>query len=167
MEIKDIESIVRILKQSDVTDFELEQDGVKIKLTRGFSGQVLGTSQVVTHEVRPAVVGTVVTNGANMSNGIAHENSSASAGIEEIPTNWVKIESPIVGTFYRKPGPDTEPFVSVGDVVKKGETLCIVEAMKLMNEIEATTGGKVEKVCLNDGQVVEFGEVLFYINPAA
>ncbi len=75
------------------------------------------------------------------------------------------MESPLVGTFYRKPSPDASPFVSEGDVVKKGDTLCIVEAMKLMNEIEAPCSGKVTKVLPSDGAVVEFGEVLFLIDP--
>ena len=73
------------------------------------------------------------------------------------------ITSPLVGTFYRAGSPDAEPFVNEGDHVKKGQTLCIVEAMKLMNEIEAPCSGKIQKICLNDGQVVEFGETLFLI----
>jgi acetyl-CoA carboxylase biotin carboxyl carrier protein len=75
----------------------------------------------------------------------------------------VKMESPIVGTFYRKPSPEARPFVEEGDRVTKGQTLCIVEAMKLMNEIESPTSGVIEKVCVGDGTVVEFGEVLFLI----
>jgi acetyl-CoA carboxylase biotin carboxyl carrier protein len=87
-------------------------------------------------------------------------------GVQEDLGRYVKVESPIVGSFYRKPSPDAEPFVKEGDVVSKGCTLCIIEAMKLMNEIESPTSGKVVKVLGAEGQVVEFGEVLFLIDPA-
>ncbi|MCL4135957.1 UNVERIFIED_CONTAM: hypothetical protein GTU68_005426 [Idotea baltica] len=80
-------------------------------------------------------------------------------------SNFHKVESPIVGTFYRKPSPDAEPFASIGKTVKKGDTLCIVEAMKLMNEIEADKDGIIEEVLVEDGSVVEFGEALFLIRP--
>jgi acetyl-CoA carboxylase biotin carboxyl carrier protein len=79
----------------------------------------------------------------------------------------VKVESPIVGTFYRRASPDAELFVKEGDIVSKGDTLCIIEAMKLMNEIEATTSGRLVKILGTDGQVVEFGETLFLIDPSA
>jgi acetyl-CoA carboxylase biotin carboxyl carrier protein len=166
VDIKEIETIIRILKQNDVTDFELDQDGTRIKLTRLGGGQPYPaptyqvTHQVTQHEMHPAVAPLP----APSTNG----NHSKNAATEQtIPSTWVKVESPIVGTFYRKPSPDADFFVSEGDRVKKGDTLCIVEAMKLMNEIEATCDGKVERILLTDGQVVEYGEVLLFINPAA
>ena len=87
-------------------------------------------------------------------------------GVQEDLGRYVKVESPIVGSFYRKPSPDAEPFAKEGDVVRKGGTLCIIEAMKLMNEIESPTSGRIVKVLGVEGQVVEFGEVLFLIDPA-
>jgi acetyl-CoA carboxylase biotin carboxyl carrier protein len=87
-------------------------------------------------------------------------------GAQEDLGRYVKVESPIVGSFYRRPSPDAEPFVKEGDVISKGSTLCIIEAMKLMNEIESPTSGKVVKIMGAEGQVVEFGEVLFLIDPA-
>ena len=159
MDIKELENIVRILKQNDVTEFELEHNGTHLKLSRLGGGQlVVATAPSgVSHEVRPAVTTTSVP--APSANG--------TAAATEVPASWVKVESPIVGTFYRKPSPDSEVFVKEGASVKKGDTLCIVEAMKLMNEIEAPCSGKVEKICLTDGHVVEYGEVLFLINPSA
>jgi acetyl-CoA carboxylase biotin carboxyl carrier protein len=71
----------------------------------------------------------------------------------------------MVGTFYRRPAVDAEPYVQVGDIVKKGDVLCIVEAMKLMNEIESTVGGRVTEICVEDAELVEYGEVLFRIEP--
>jgi acetyl-CoA carboxylase biotin carboxyl carrier protein len=154
MDINDIESIVNILKESDVSEFELEQGGTRIKLVRGSGG----------HPVEFA----------------SHSPAGSSAQIVHLPLphkpeavkrdeyeGCIKVESPIVGTFYRRPSPDSKPFVKEGDSVTKGETLCIVEAMKLMNEIESPCGGKIEKIYLSDGEVVEYGEVLFVIKPAA
>lgn len=161
MEINELEMIIKILKQNDVTEFELNQQGVHIKLARGSAILAPSNSHQVT-EIRPAVV-----NSPNImplsANGSTADHSQADVNL--IPPNWVKVESPIVGTFYRKPSPDSEVFVKEGDMVKKGDTLCIIEAMKLMNEIEATSSGRIEKICLTDGQVVEYGEVLFLINP--
>jgi acetyl-CoA carboxylase biotin carboxyl carrier protein len=79
--------------------------------------------------------------------------------------NVFEARSPMVGTFYRKPAVDAAPYVEVGDIVKKGDALCIVEAMKLMNEIESEVNGRIVQVCLQDGQMVEYGEVLFRIEP--
>jgi acetyl-CoA carboxylase biotin carboxyl carrier protein len=91
---------------------------------------------------------------------------SGAVAVTEDLGRYVKVESPIVGTFYRKPSPDAEPFVKEGDSISKGSTLCIIEAMKLMNEIESPASGKIVKVFGTEGQVVEFGEVLFLIDPA-
>ena len=102
----------------------------------------------------------------------ANGHAAAVAPVEVAPeavaltTPLNEVSSPMVGTFYRKPAVDAEPYVSVGDTVKKGQVLCIVEAMKLMNEIECECSGKVAEICLDDGQMVEFGEVLFRIEPA-
>ncbi|MBM6683899.1 acetyl-CoA carboxylase biotin carboxyl carrier protein, partial [Collinsella intestinalis] len=83
------------------------------------------------------------------------------------PAGWKAVESPMVGTFYQAPAPDADPFVKVGDEVKVGQTLCIVEAMKLMNEITAEEDGIVREVCGKNGEPVEFGEPLFYLEPTA
>jgi acetyl-CoA carboxylase biotin carboxyl carrier protein len=154
MDIKELEQIITILKNSGVTEFELSRGDVHIKLSREMLGAAapayVPVQAAVPHAapVAASPAANVATNGA-------------------IPSNFVKVESPIVGTFYRKPSPDAEPFVKEGDRVEKGDTLCIIEAMKLMNEIEAPRSGRVEKVFLTDGNVVEFGEMLYLINPDA
>ena len=91
------------------------------------------------------------------------ENASAPVKAEE--SNLLDITSPMVGTFYRKPAVDADAYVEVGDVVKKGDVLCIVEAMKLMNEIVSEHSGKISEICLADAKMVEYGEVLFKIEP--
>jgi acetyl-CoA carboxylase biotin carboxyl carrier protein len=154
MDIKDIENIIKILKQNEVTEFELEQEGTRVKLARTPAG---GYASV---ESRMDVIPAVQVSMATAPMAIA-------AAPQEDLGRFVKVESPIVGTFYRKPSPDADLFVKEGDVVSKGATLCIVEAMKLMNEIESPTSGKIVKILGAEGKVVEFGEVLFLIDPAA
>jgi acetyl-CoA carboxylase biotin carboxyl carrier protein len=153
MEIKDIEQIVRLLKQNDVTEFELEKEGTRVKLSRSTGVQI--SHSEARFDLIPAVQG-------------AGGAISAASGASQADDSgrYVKVESPIVGTFYRRPSPDSEAFVKEGDIVSKGATLCIIEAMKLMNEIEATTSGRVVKILSTEGEVVEFGEVLFLIDPA-
>ena len=163
MNIKELEQIIRILKENEVTDFELEHDGTHIKLNRG-TMVAAPSSRGQAVEVQPAIVAPApVLNG----HGSSANGGSQAKGEAAVPSNYVKIQSPLVGTFYRKPAPDSEPFVKEGQQVKKGDTLCIVEAMKLMNEIEAEVSGRVEKILPSEGSVVEYGEVLFFINPAA
>ncbi len=88
---------------------------------------------------------------------------AASPVASETAKKGTPITSPMVGTFYKSPSPDAEPFVSVGSTVKQGDVVCIVEAMKMMNEIEAEVSGKVVEICVEDGQPVEFGQVLMYV----
>lgn len=155
MNIDELEQILRILKQNDVSEFEFDNDGVRIRLTRGTLLATNTKSPTAHVDIEPAII-------VNQNGQQSHANEKPKV---EDTSHLFKVESPIVGTFYRKPGPDAEPFVREGTVVKKGDTLCIVEAMKLMNEIEAPISGKVEKVLANDSQVIEFGEVLFLISP--
>ncbi len=162
MNIKDLEHLIGVLKGSDITELELDQDGSHIKLTRGQlhapRGIHPGSQPVVEHAIVGALNGQAIPSSAGVV---------APAPVAIDMGRFTKVESPIVGTFYRKPAPDSDPFVKEGDTIKKGETLCIIEAMKLMNEIESPCSGKVEKILLPDGKVVEYGEVLFLIDPSA
>lgn len=155
MDIDELEQILKLLRQNDVTKFELQREGVTLRLSRAGQLEVQAGSQR-TVELEPAI--------QHLANGSAAPAGHSAPRAAE-SDRFVKVESPIVGTFYRKPAPDAEPFVKEGSRISKGETLCIVEAMKLMNEIESPVGGVIEKILLSDGQVVEFGEVLFLISP--
>jgi acetyl-CoA carboxylase biotin carboxyl carrier protein len=157
MNLKDLEKIIEILRHSDVNEFELEQEGTTIRITRGQIVQ----AQPAVPAVAPIPQATTVMVPAAAPTVMA----APVAAEQKIDSGLVKVESPIVGTFYSKPAPDAAVFVQVGNRVKKGDTLCIVEAMKLMNEIESPADGIIEKMLLTDGQVVEFGEVLFLIRP--
>ena len=153
MDIKDIENIIKILKQNEVTEFELEQEGTRVKLSRTSGGTYVAAE--ARYEMVPAVQVSMPASAA----------ANGSAPQEDLG-RYVKVESPIVGTFYRKPSPDADVFCKEGDTISKGDTLCIIEAMKLMNEIEAPTSGKIVKIFGAEGQVIEFGEGLFLIDPA-
>ncbi len=160
MNLKDLQKIIDILKESDVNEFHLEEEGTSIKLIRGVSFAT--QSQVNTYATpqyaqQQQQMPTSVT--VNVPVNAVTEAIKEDEGL-------FKVESPIVGTFFRKPSPDSPSFAEVGKVVKKGDKLCIIEAMKLMNEIDAPISGTIEKILAQDGQVVEFGEPLFLIRPS-
>lgn len=153
MDIKQLEHIMVLLKQNDVTEFELEDNGTHIRLARAVPRQKAIVNQTK-GDVEPAII-------MAADGGVEAQNTPVLKSIDK----FTRVESPLVGTFYRKPSPDAEAFVKEGDSVSKGATLCIVEAMKLMNEIEAPISGRIERILIPDGHVVEYGEVLFLIDP--
>lgn len=161
MDLAELEKIIKMLKAHEVTEFELQREGLSIKLSRLQGSSPATVSLAPNLELQPAIVGT--------GSGSAHLHvqplPNAAAKEPQPDESFLRVESPIVGTFYRKPAPDAEPFVVEGDRVRKGQTLCIIEAMKLMNEIESPADGKIHKILLSDGHVVEYGEVLFLIEP--
>ena len=134
--------LIRTLERGGVSDFEYEDDKVRIRIARG---PVQG--HALTALSSPALV------------------LAATPAVHVEADEGVFVTSPFVGTFYRAPGPDTASFAEVGGAVKKGQTLCIVEAMKLMNEIEADVSGTVVEVLVENGKSVEFGQRLFRIKP--
>ncbi len=172
MDLSDLKDILRMLEEQEITEFELEQDGVKLRVCRSTGGEPqVAAPSVVTHyaAAAPAVPPVAPVPPAPPARE-AEAASSAPAGPpaveDEAIAGGTPVPSPIVGTFYRSPDPDSEPFVSVGDQVRVGQVLCIVEAMKLMNEIEAEMAGEILKVHLENGQPVQYGDPLFTIRPA-
>lgn len=159
MDIKDLKVLVKMITETDITEFELENSDEKIVIKRGVAPEVihyqpqqqLAPMQFATPHHSPAAVAPAETPA------ISAPVASAEKG--------EAVLSPIVGTFYRAPAPDAAPYVEVGSTVEKGQVLCIVEAMKLMNEIEAEYRGKVVRICKENAQPVEFGEPLFIIEP--
>jgi acetyl-CoA carboxylase biotin carboxyl carrier protein len=146
--------LIKLVASTGVAAIELEHGGSKLKIA--------GIAPVVVAEA-PALGGAVAAAAAARPAASAANAEAAAAAAEE-GLHWVS--SPIVGTFYRAPNPDAEPYVKVGDIVREGQTLCIVEAMKLMNEIECDVAGTVVKVVPENAQPVEYGERLFAIRPA-
>jgi acetyl-CoA carboxylase biotin carboxyl carrier protein len=156
--ISELESILGLMTQNDVAELEWEQGGTRLKLRSKHAA--LAAAPVA---AAPVVFSspTQVSASAPVPAPAPAQVASTSGGAA--PSNHKKILSPFVGTFYRKPGPDKANYVSEGQSIKAGDTLCIIEAMKLMNEIEAEFPGKVVQILVENGQPVEFGEPLFVI----
>jgi len=146
MDHDEIKKVIEFLQDTDVTELLIEKDGSKLKIKREKYMYHTGMTP-------PPVVPPIpeVTEPAK----------------ESADAHYAAITSPIVGIFHRAPSPESPPYVDVGTVVKKGQVLCIVEAMKLMNEIESDTNGIIRKIPLENGQPVEYGETLFLIEPSA
>lgn len=158
MDLKDIKQIIKVLEGTDVTEIEVEQEGVKVRVKRGGSYPVVPLSpiQVLPHEAMlPSPQPSLGGRGGDIEKPAGKESPKLKT-----------ISSPMVGTFYISPAPDAPPFVAVGSVVTKGQTLCIIEAMKLMNEIEAECSGKIASILVENAQAIEYGEPLFMIEPA-
>ncbi len=173
-DIEEISELLKLLKENEVVDFKLERSGEKISLKReGERGVGLPqVSPVAVHQTIPQVA--PVTQVAAPMPPTPQENTAAAPPsavapapepTPEVAKNYLEIKSPMVGTFYTRPTPDAESYIGVGDTVKKGQVVCIIEAMKIMNEIEAEHSGRVVEVCVEDGQMAEYEETLFRIEP--
>ena len=149
MNLKELKEIIDIvISKEAIEELEIEKSGVRLRIKRS-------SNQVQSQALTPAIAGT------------AHPLSSVpvTQTPSEIEEDLFYVKSPIVGTFYKASSPDSEPFVSVGDFVEKGNVVCIIEAMKLMNEIESDLAGEVVSILVENGQPVEYGERLFAIRP--
>ena len=147
MNIKEMKEMIQLMNENNLTEIELEKDGLKVRLKKGSSG----IEHTVIQEVRPA----------------AAPRSGEAAAPKEAPNAAAvarsTIKSPMVGTFYSSPAPDAPPFLQPGSQVEIGQVICIIEAMKLMNEIKAEVKGRVAEVLVNNGDPVEFGQPLFRV----
>ena len=153
MNLDDIRKVLDLVREHDLAEFELEQDGLKVRVRKAGHDVQLVSAAPMAVAAAPALVPTAVP-------------AAAAAPAEEAPeVDLAIVKSPIVGTFYRAPEPGAPNFVEVGAIVRKGQVLCIIEAMKLMNEIEAEVAGEVVKVHRESGQPVQYGDALFSIRP--
>ena len=158
MNIKEVKDLIHDVLQSDISEFELEDTGTRVRLKRGFSRDSATASPAFP---QPATVALVPSQPAVAVAAIPSVEST-----EASEDNGLHIvTSPIVGTFYRSPSPGTEPYVKLGDQVEEGSILCLVEAMKLMNEIPSDMEGDVARIYVENGRPVEFGQKLFGIRP--
>ena len=150
--LEDIRQILDLVREHDLSEFELERDGLKIRVRKDARGQMV---------VQAPTAAPVVP----LTAGPAAAPAPAAATLPaDDSVDLAVVTSPIVGTFYRAPEPGAAPFVEVGGRVHKGEVLCIIEAMKLMNEIECEYEGEIAKIYVENGQAVQYGERLFAIN---
>ena len=159
MDFDEIKQILEMMREHDIAEFELERDNVKLRLRKNTAGHWTAMPALPQgHYVPPmppvAVAAAVPADGATV------------IGTTDETLDLAVVKSPIVGTFYRASEPGAKPFAEVGEVVRKGQVLCIIEAMKLMNEINAECDGEVVKVYVENGQAVQYGERLFAIKPS-
>jgi acetyl-CoA carboxylase biotin carboxyl carrier protein len=154
MDLKLIKNILELISDSDVNEVSLEEGDFKIKVKK--QGEVQQVSYTQAAAPQPMAQPAAPAQPQQAASG------SDQSQKEDQPEGET-VTSPIVGTYYESPSPDSDPFIKVGDKVSKGDTLCIVEAMKIMNEIEAEFGGTVQKILVNDAQPVEFEQPLFII----
>ena len=148
MELEDLKELIELLKETDITELQVEKDGTKVKIKRE---RYLQSFEISAQ--KPSVVP-------------LQETLVKEIVAEDAEPRLITTTSPIVGTFYRSPSPEAASFIEIGQRVKKGQVLCIIEAMKLMNEIESESDGIVVKALVENGQPVEYGEPLFLIDPA-
>jgi acetyl-CoA carboxylase biotin carboxyl carrier protein len=155
MNKKKIEELIRLVEDSDVSELVVSGPLSTVKIVKGATVAAAPDPAVTTQTARPAAEPA----------GAAVEAGEEEAQTDDRDSGLVAIESPMVGTFYSAPDPSSPPFVRQGDHVSKGQVVCIVEAMKLMNEIEAEVSGTVVRVAVENGKPVEFGQALFLVEP--
>jgi acetyl-CoA carboxylase biotin carboxyl carrier protein len=146
MELNEIKELMGLLKETDVTEIQIEKEGIKLRIKREKIGVQADLPRIDASVQR-----------------VDTSERPVEATPPEIPQHI--ITAPIVGTFYRAPAPDAASFVEIGSRVKKGQVICIIEAMKLMNEIESDTDGVISKILVENGKPVEYGQALFVVEP--
>ncbi|MBI3313318.1 MAG: acetyl-CoA carboxylase biotin carboxyl carrier protein [Candidatus Omnitrophica bacterium] len=152
MNLKEIKEMLQLMAEHGLSEMEIEKDGLKIRLRKGAGEKVLA------EQIRDSQAAVIPITGESHPAAVAVPLSSTSAG-----ASGTVIKSPMVGTFYSSPAPDQPSYVAVGTKVKEGDVLCIIEAMKLMNEIKAEISGTVSEILVKNGQPVEFDQPLFRI----
>jgi acetyl-CoA carboxylase biotin carboxyl carrier protein len=154
MDLNLVKKLVKIATSNDISGLEIEENGFRVKIDK----EVKTVQTTITHPQFSAPVMSGPSNNAPMAASVEEKKGEAE--------NFHEIKSPIVGTFYRAPAPDADPYIQVGDTVAVGSVLCIVEAMKLMNEIESDVGGKIVKILVENGKPVEYNQPLFLVQPS-
>lgn len=160
MNIKEIQDLIKFVAKSGVSEVEIEQKEFKITI----KSEEKAKEQIIVQAAAPAVAAAPAP--AALPAAAPAPAAPAAAPAAEEDSNLITIKSPMIGTFYRSSGPDKDPFVSVGDTIGNGDTVCIIEAMKLFNEIEAELSGKIVKVLVDDATPVEYDQPLLLIDPS-
>jgi acetyl-CoA carboxylase biotin carboxyl carrier protein len=159
MDLKEIQNLIKFVANSGVAEVKLEMDDVKITIRTTLEGNVTETTYVQQMPAQSA-----------LPQAAAPQQIAPVVAVVEAPvvenSHYITIKSPIIGTFYRKPSPDKPMFVEVGKTISKGDVLCVIEAMKLFNEIESEVSGKIVKILVDDMSPVEFDQPLFLVDPS-
>ncbi len=164
MEIKEIRQLVKLVEDANITEIEIVEEGKKLRILKynknSAESVVMSTAPMISYQGPPVATAGFAPPPVTTESTPAE---SASIQTETATSNYTEVRSPMVGTFYRSPAPDADPYVEIGKNVEEGQTLCIIEAMKLMNEIESDYTGKIVKVLVENAQPVEYNQVLFLI----
>lgn len=165
MDIKEIQSLIKFVAKSGASEVKLEMEDIKITIRTGSTGS--GSPETTIVQQIPVPQATAA---APAPQAPASQEAAAPAPADtkkaDDDSKYITIKSPIIGTFYRKPSPDKPPFVEVGTSIKKGDVLCVIEAMKLFNDIESEVSGKIVKILVDDSSPVEFDQPLFLVDPS-
>ena len=164
IDLEFLESLIRAIDQSGLDSIEIERGGTRVRLSKTPPFAQAPIPIAPAFQGAPAAVAGTNAGGGSTAAPAGERPAPAAAGAHS--RDLVEVKSPMVGTFYRAPAPDAPPYVDVGSRVKKGDTLCIIEAMKLMNELECEVTGTIAEVCVDNAQPVEFGQVLFRVDPS-
>ena len=163
MDIKEIQNLIKFVAKSGASEVKLEMDDVKITIKTGSDAP---ETKIIQAAAPIAAAPQVVAAQPVVAQPVAEAATPAAPAKSDDDSKYVTIKSPIIGTLYRKPSPDKHVFVEVGDEIKAGDTVCIIEAMKLFNEIESEVSGKIVKVLVDDSTPVEFDQPLFLVDPS-
>jgi acetyl-CoA carboxylase biotin carboxyl carrier protein len=159
MDIREIQNLIKFVSKSGATEVKLEMDDFKITIKTTAEGAETTTYVQQVPVTQPLSQAPVAQN-------VAPSNPVSAATATEDESKYITIKSPIIGTLYRKPSPDKPVFVEVGSTISKGDVVCVIEAMKLFNEIESEVSGKIVKVLVDDSSPVEFDQPLFLVDPS-
>ena len=155
IDIEFVEALIRMLDESSLDNLEIRRGGTRIRLSKSAGNAVASVTPA-----NNAVSGAAPAVAPPVEEAAPHPPAKAASA------NLVEITSPMVGTFYRAPSPEAAPYVEVGSTVAAGDVLCVIEAMKLMNELECETSGRIVEICVDNAEPVDFGQVLFRVDPA-
>ena len=168
MDIKDIQELIKFVAKSGATEVDLEIDNVKISIKSPAmkAGKVIEPPVTLVSDMPVATPVVAAANVVTPATAVPSVEAPSVTETGEDNSHYITVKSPMIGTFYRKPSPDKESFVNIGDEIKPGDVLCVVEAMKLFNEIESEVSGKIVKVLADDSSPVEYDQALFLVDPS-
>ena len=159
MDIKDIQNLIKFVAKSGANEVKLEMEDIKITIKTGKNEKQTIVQALPLHQ--QSIIQTPITEQQNPV--VVNDNTDVG---EDENSKYITVKSPIIGTFYRKPSPDKSNFVEVGSSISEGDVLCVIEAMKLFNEIESEVTGKIIKILIDDASPVEFDQPLFLVDPS-
>ena len=164
IDLEFLEALVRLLDESSLDRMEIDREGIRIRLAKTPKGSGAGVAAPVVSALPAAAPPTPSVDKAETAAPI--EDVAGAASAEPPSANLVDVTSPMVGTFYRAPSPEAPAYVEVGATVAAGDVLCVIEAMKLMNELECEVSGRIVEICADNAEPVDYGQLLFRVDPA-